>query len=360
MLPKVLEPRRNRLIAGGVAVAFLVGGVALALSSGGDEEAPPTTTTSTTVASTTTTAKKAPPIAPLLGVTGDFGNRLKRPALVVKIDNVEPKARPQTGLNQADVVYEERVEGSVTRLLAIFHSTDSAPIGPVRSARTSDIPILMPLGRPLFAWSGANASFAQRVRSAPLVDVGYDVASSQYYRDGGRAAPSNLMLKSSADLLAAPPESSTPPPQLFQYRKRGGTTAHLEPVAGVRITYGTSAGSAPVEYRWNGKGWARWQKGTPHVDHTGLQVAPANVVIQFVQYASSGVADQFGNLIPEAQTVGEGEVWVLTKGGIVVGRWHKATYGAVTTYTDADGKPILLTPGRTWVALPQPGGGQRL
>jgi hypothetical protein len=88
-------------------------------------------------------------------------------------------------------------------------------------------------------------------------------------------------------------------------------------------------------------------------------VAPANVIIQFVQYADSGTTDQFGKQIPEAQTVGEGDVWVLTAGGLVPGRWHKANNEAITTYTDVDGKPIDLTPGRTWVALPLAGGASR-
>ena len=107
-------------------------------------------------------------MAPLTGLPGNYGDRLDRTALVVKIDNGEPKARPQVGINQADVVYEERVEGSVTRLLAVFHSTDSVPVGPVRSARTSDIAIFTPLNHPYFAWSGANPTFARRIRAATL------------------------------------------------------------------------------------------------------------------------------------------------------------------------------------------------
>jgi hypothetical protein len=96
-----------------------------------------------------------------------------------------------------------------------------------------------------------------------------------------------------------------------------------------------------------------------------VQVAPANVVIQFVDYAPTDVTDQFGVRIPEAQLVGEGEVWILTGGGggpagLVVGRWAKPSLDAVTTYTDVDGNPILLTPGRTWVVLPSAGGAGRL
>jgi hypothetical protein len=360
VLGNLLQTTRNRIIAGAVAGVVLVGGVALALASGGDDEPPPTTTTTTTTTSTTLPPTTVPPpIAPLTGELADPAV-IARTALVVKIDNVEPKARPQVGINQADVVYEERVEGSVTRLLAIFHSQDSAPVGPVRSARSSDIGILSMLHRPLFAWSGANAEFARRIRESNVADVGYDVASGYYYRAADRRAPDNLMLTTTAELMALPSPGSAPPPPLFTYRAPDQQPAHLEPVAGVRVTYGNSAGSAPVEYRWDGQGWARFQKGTPHVDAAGAQVAPANVIVQFTPYESSGITDQFGSFIPEAQLVGEGDAWVLTAGGLVPARWQKPAIDAVTTYTDVDGNPIGLTPGKTWVAIAPPGEGTRL
>jgi hypothetical protein len=340
---------RRTLTALALAVALL----AATACSGGDDDAKDTTTTKKAAAATTTTA---PPMAPLTGLPIDDANLLARPALVAKFDNVEPKARPQAGINQADVVYEERVEGSVTRLLAVFHSTDAAPAGPVRSARTSDLGVVGPLHRPFFAWSGANAIFAERVRAANLVDVGVDRAQSQYYRASDRRAPDNLMLHSTADVRALPADGSSPPPALFTYRTSDQAPPHLEPVRGANVTYGTSAGSAPVDWTWNGSGWDRTQKGTPHVDAAGARISPANVIVQFVPYASSGVNDQFGNPIPEAQLVGEGDAWVFTAGGVVKGRWHKPTLESVTTYTDVDGAPIALTPGRTWVELPQPGG----
>jgi hypothetical protein len=359
VLAQILDSTKKRIVAGALAAAIVLAGVAVAVaSSGGDEpEATTTTEAPTTTEATTTTVPG--PVAPLTGLPGDPA-LIGRTALVVKIDNVEPKARPQAGLNQADVVYEERVEGSVTRLLAVFHSTDAAPAGPVRSARTSDLGVLATLHRPFFAWSGANNFFAARIRGANLADVGYDTATGHYYRASDRPAPDNLMLKSTGELMALPNDGSSPPPALFAYRAEADPLPALEPVGGVLITYGSSAGAAPVEYRWNGQGWARTQAGTPHVDAAGVQIAPANVIVQFTPYVSSGVNDQFGKPIPEAQMVGEGEAWVLTAGGLITGRWHKPTLESVTTYTDATGQPITLTPGPTWVALPPPGGASRL
>jgi hypothetical protein len=360
LLGQVLDTTQKRVIAALVVAIFLAGGVALAVMSGGDEEAAPSTTTSTTDTTAPPTTTAPPPVAPLTGLPVTDLATINRPALVVKLDNSEPKARPQIGLNQADVVVEERVEGSVTRLMAIFHSGDSDPVGPVRSARTSDIAVFSPLNHPFFAWSGANETFAERIRASNIADVGYDAASSFYYRAGDRSAPHNLMLRSTGEIRTLPNDGSAPPPPLFAFRAAGQAPANLQPAAGVHIVYGTSAGSAPVDYVWNGTGWARDQKGTPHVDANGVQVAPENVIVQFTPYAPSDTADQFGVPIPEAQLVGSGDAWIFTNGGVVMGTWSKPSLEAVTTYTGPDGAPIGLTPGRTWIALPEPGGASLL
>jgi hypothetical protein len=139
-------------------------------------------TTTTTVAPSTTTVVGPP--APLTGLPGDPSLATK-PVLIVKIDN-HPEARPQAGLNQADIVYEEIVEG-ITRFAAVFQSTDAAPVGPIRSARTTDLNIFAAYGRPLIAWSGGNACGEGR-RSANIVDVGHGKLGTPgaYYCDPDR------------------------------------------------------------------------------------------------------------------------------------------------------------------------------
>jgi hypothetical protein len=349
--------RRRRTIA--LVTALAIATVTAACGGGGDGESADTTRRSTTSTALTTTTPAPPPVYfwPLTGVLAPDGVAIGRPALVVKIDNVEPKARPQVGINQADVVYEERVEGSVTRLMLIFHSTESAPIGPVRSARSTDIALYSPLNRPLFAWSGANDTFAGLVRESNIVDVGHTPAEDQYYRDRGRSAPHNLFINGYLEMLATHQADGGAAPPLFGYRAPGeGLGAGATPVGSVHLVYGSTAGNAPVDYTWTGSGWARSQKGTPHVDAAGAQVAPPNVIVQLVDYVGTGVGDQFGADIPEAALVGEGEAWVLTGGHMVPARWVKPAPEAVTTYLDAAGAPVKLTPGTTWVALVPNGG----
>ena len=322
---------------------------------GGEEQAAATTTT--TVATTTTTAAPEP-TWPLTGLPLEDPAQAAKPVLVVKIDNAQPDrgqgARPQAGINQADVVFEEVVEGSVTRFASLFHSTDADPVGPIRSARTTDLLIMAPLNRPLFAWSGANGNVAGQVRTAQVVDVGYDAASDVYYRDGSRPAPYNLFSSTPA-LRAAAPQEDRPPPALFTYRAADAAPAGGRPVRGVGIVFGDGPGSAPVDFAWDGRGWARSQVGTPHVDAAGQPIAPPNVVVQFTPYVEVQCCDAAGFPILEAQLVGQGDAWIFTGGRLVEARWSRPSPQHTTTYTDAAGEPVGLTPGRTWVAIAPPG-----
>lgn len=344
---------RRSFLAGALATPILV-----ACGGGGDDEAAPSTTT----VPTSTTSTTAPPVLqPLTGLPhGGDPAILARPALVAKIDNADgpnPLARPQAGLNQADVVFEERVEGSVTRLAAVFHSQDADPVGPIRSFRTTDLEIVSLLNFPLFAWSGANEAFAGLARGGPLVDVGFDAATEAYVRDRDRRAPHNLMTSTPA-LRQRTPAGAGPPAALFSYRAAGTPLAGGRPVGDVLVSYGRGGGASPVNYRTDGATgtFRRFQRDTPHLDAAGVQVQVENVVIQHVEYRPTGVSDAGGNPVPEAQLLGSGPVWVLSGGAIVEGTWSRASSAERTALVDAAGAPIALAPGRTWVALPEVGG----
>ncbi|MGH9151205.1 MAG: DUF3048 domain-containing protein, partial [Acidimicrobiales bacterium] len=162
--------------------------VVAACGGGGDGDDDAATTSTSTA---TTSAAPAADAAPLTGLPQPDAARRGRVALVVKLDNA-PRGRPQAGINQADVVVVEKVEDGITRLFTVFHTNDADPVGPVRSARSTDIPLVTPLNRPLFAYAGTNAAFQRLVDEAPLVDVGFNKAAVDYRRQGGRPAPYNL------------------------------------------------------------------------------------------------------------------------------------------------------------------------
>lgn len=345
--------RRTLILLGVVLVLLAGGGAAALLLTGRDGGAEPEQAATTTTAEPTTTTTAPRPVAPLTGLPVDDPAVLSRVALVVKIDNVDSLSRPQVGINQADVVYEEKIEGPITRFAAIYQSQGANPIGPVRSGRSTDIAIVTPLNHPLYAFSGANAVTVEELRAAPLVDVGYDVQPGAYYRQQGRRAPDNLF-SNTDELWSFAPADAQPPAPLFAYRDEGeGLPATAERVATVDLSFGSGPGSAPVRWAWDpGAGaWLRWQNGTPHVDDADVQVARPNVIVQFVDYVDTGLVDLAGSPVPEAQLVGEGDAWVFREGHVITGRWSRPSIEAGTTWTDGAGQPIELTPGATWVAL---------
>jgi hypothetical protein len=336
------------LVAGAAALAL----VTAACGGGDDKKAAPKKATTTTAAPTTTAAAAATG-APLTGMGGGDPAKLARPAMIVKIDNA-PKGRPQAGINQADIVVEEGVEGGITRLAVIFHSQDADELGPVRSARTTDILIASSLNKPLFAWSGSNAAFVKLVREAPLVDVGVDVKGGAYFRKAGRPNPYNLFARFGA--LYEGTTGAAPAP-MFTYRAEGEPSAG-DPTGGVHLQWKDKVQTL-VDWKWDaGAGaWTRTQNGTAHVDAAGAPVQAKNVVVQFATYHDTGFRDRSNTLVPEADLVGEGEAWLLSDGKVVKGRWKKADANSVTAFTDANGAPFKLTPGQTWLELPKPGDG---
>jgi hypothetical protein len=294
--------------------------------------------------------------SPLTGI-GVGGYATGHPALVVKIDNVGA-ARPQQGINEADVVFEEMVEGGFTRFAAVFHSTPADPVGPIRSARSTDVALLAPLYHPLFSYSGANRDFQKLIRESSMVDVGVDNFPGKYYRQKGRKAPQNLFSNTSHLHSLASPDAQAPPP-LFSYR--GAGTRPSEP--GARPISRASAKfffdgkeRTNVSYDWDAgtNSWTRIQNNSLHVDSEGRKVAPTNVIFQFVNYKNTGYVDSSGAKVPEADVVGAGDAWILSAGYLVPVRWEKRDHNDVTVFRGQDGRYARLLPGRTWVELIPP------
>jgi hypothetical protein len=318
-----------------------------ACSGGGDGQG--TSGSGGQVTTTTTLA----PFAPLTGVALTDQARLARPALVVKIENA-PVSRPQSGLDVADVVYEEIVEGGITRFLAVFHSTDADPVGPVRSVRPSDPDIIAPFGG-LFAYSGGIPVFIDALRRTPgITDVGVDLLDEgpdkPYGRRAGRNPPNNLYT-STAKLYARTPATGTRPPGRFaDFLPEGQpfTAAGATPATTLTATIGIT--TVVFNYHEASKTYRR----TGLVEGSGV-VAPTNVIVQFTAYQETDETDLTNATVEKAVTVGSGDALILSGGMAVRGRWSRSSATGYTTWTDANGAPLKLAPGRTWVELARNG-----
>lgn len=318
-------------------------------------------TTSTAAETTTTTAAPVVPTWPLTGVPTDDAEGLLQPAVVVKVDN-SPQARPHAGINQADIVYELQVEG-ITRFMEVFHSNTPDRVGPVRSARSSDINLLSNLNRPLLLWSGGNPGVTNEVLGAQdnglLVDLVHGgVADGEFTRDSSRQVEfeHTLFVNMLGIRTNFTPPDIAPPAPVFARRTAAET---LPPTAidfpGITIDFGDNV---RVDYVWDAErgGWDRFQVDQRHgptdaafVDEAGTQVAPPTVVVLSLSYEMSGGS-------PVAVSVGEGTGMILTEGKALLITWSRANPDDPWTLTDpTTGAPVALPAGPTWVALPQQG-----
>ncbi|MDH3303172.1 MAG: DUF3048 domain-containing protein [Acidimicrobiia bacterium] len=292
----------------------------------------------------------APPPAVIPGrlpLTGLPGATPDRPAIVVKIDN-GAAAVPQTGLNAADIVIEEEVEGGVSRFAAIFHS-NSASIGPVRSGRTTDIALVSSLGRPVLLYSGANDMTERIIRAQPHIVNHSHATSSGYWRDQDRRAPSNLYTHTGPHWAAV---DGDPPPPQFAYRL-DGDPVDGSPVSSFSINYPASQAA----WTWEEDQWVRSQRGSGHELTEDGPVSAANVVVIEAERIGTGMVDSAGGPVPEFLYVGTGPATIFTAGQRIDGFWTKPSLSAVATLTTDDGRVIELTPGRTWIQLIEEGSG---
>ena len=331
--------------------ALLAGSLLFSACGGGDEDTPTEEAADLAgdeEAQETTTTEAPKVMAPLSGRPIDEETS-RRAAVSVKVDN-SPSGRPQAGLEKADLVIEEKVEGGVTRFIAIFQSQDSELVGPIRSLRTTDRPVVSAF-RGVFAFSDGVAFTLNRLKGAPVVSVTERDDPDAFVNPKGRRRPfatfaATARLRREAGADAQPPAAAFP----FLAEGEAFAPAGAAPAAKASIDYG---GTTTGSFEWDAATgtWLRSSNGRPHLLVDGERLAFKNVIIQKVGYRKVGYNDSSKHPVEEAVVVGEGEATVLSGGKQVKARWSKPSAEAMTTFTDAAGSPIKLVTGPTMIAL---------
>ena len=300
-----------------------------------------------------------PPDAPAAGISPLTGLPIDplmadRPAMVVKIDNTE-KGRPQEALALADVVFVEQIEGGFTRLVVVFHSNTPVEIGPIRSGRSSDIGILGSFNNPIFVWSGANRVQGAIIRRQNFVDLGAGTRT-EFYRADDRPGTYDLMSDPAVlwGIAEANDDGGTPPAHFEFQNDEVALPNTAIPVDHADVSYPSVTSS----WTWDGaaRGWRREQSGTEHVDAKGNPVIAANVLVAEVEQVWTGSVDAIGTRVYEGQFVGSGVGYVFVDGHMIEVTWTKPSIHSVATWTTADGVPVALRPGQTWIELAPVGG----
>ena len=338
-----VRPRRHTRLAIGIGVGVIVvgagAGIAVAMSSGGksDPKAVPAPTPTTSVA-------PGPP-CPLTGAPSPSGSVPPRPALAMKIDNY-PAARPQSGLDKADIVFEEPVEGGITRLVAVFQCQDPGLVGPLRSARYPDVGIIDQLSTPIFVHVGGIDPIVAMIRQAQTFDDNLLYGGPVEHLPG-RYAPYDTYL-TGANGWRYKANDTTPPAPLFSYSPApsGGT-----PVSSVHIPFSSTSNET---WRWSAAAshWDLSYSGVAATVSSGAPVTAANVVVQTVQVSTGPwLENDVGGYEVEVNPTSGGAVEVLRNGVMVAGRWTRASIDSPMQLVGTDGQPIALAPGSTWVAM---------
>jgi hypothetical protein len=307
--------------------------------------------TAAKVAATTTVATTPAQICPLTGAPAPGGAVPARPALGIKIGNY-PGDRPSSGLNQADMVFEEPVEGAITRLVAVFQCQGAALVGDIRSARQPDAGILSQLSNPLFVHAGGINPVIALMQSSPLIDKNlYSGGNgSAIIQQPGRVAPYSTFVNT-ATLWALQPSDNTPPAPIFSYSAalpKGSVTGSG---ASVHIPFSSSS---DVTWQWNAATgtYLRFYSGQPDKLLNGSQTVTRNIVVMTVRTAiGSWVENSEGGHEVDVTATGSGPVVVLRNGVAITGTWTRPTLTQPATLTSAAGVPITLQPGSSWVEL---------
>lgn len=329
-------------LAAGTALLTCAG---LVVGCGADEEplaaATSSTTHTTTVTSTrTTTVTPGPSLVtgghPFTGLDQPPG-----PVLAAKVDNTAA-ARPQEGVAAADLVYVEEVEAGLTRLAAVFSSSLPPVVGPVRSARSSDVYILGNMGAIALASSGANEGVLAEVDASPLQAIG---PGDGYRRDPGRRAPHDLMADPAAVLTRDPdPVAAQDIGLVFGEAPPGGDPA-------VRASYDWGAASIAVDWDAASGRWLQSMDGEVTTASGAPRHAPATVVFQAVTVRPSAYVDTTGAPSPEVVPVGTGEATVLRDGRAWRATWSRPETGSPTEFLTEAGGVLPFAPGPVWVVL---------
>jgi hypothetical protein len=316
-----------------------------------------TTTTVAAAASTTTTTIPELTVAhgycPLTDEKAP-GGVPDRPALAVKVGNEPSGARPQSGLNEADIVFDTPAEGFIMRYVAVYQCENAAQIGPNRSVRWVDWHIIRQFHNPILAYAGGIGIDLRLVASLKWANSENLLgnAGNAGIRTTNRVPPDNLYTSTGALYALATSFSKKygPPPPIFRYST--SPAAGSTPAASVHINFSYDT---DVTWTWS-PGTASWvhsYSDGPDIDAlTGQPVTASNVVVLIVKYKFGKYAEHIGESGDfESSTIGSGTGYIFRDGRAIKVTWSRQFETEPWTFTGPNHEIISLAPGRTWVEL---------
>jgi hypothetical protein len=326
-----------------LAAAIAAGGLLLTAACGGGGGSSPTGTPTPTQQQPAPAAKN-----PFTGV----GPAPKTPTIAVKIDDTAP-GRPQVGIDRADIVYIEAVEGGLTRLAAIFGTYKPTQVGYVRSTRPSDPELLLQFGKITEAYSGGAHDSLPLVHKSGITSWSQD-AGAAYYHRVSRSQSSYINVILNVSKVAHKVKTPLPKNIGWTFDPKIGSLPSTVAKRIHTVVTGANRGGTTVEFRYSQRlqKYVRYIDGVAQHAADGQSVAATNVIVQQCRVrAHPQDTDVNGNPSQFTYTVGSGKVSVFRGGRRIDGEWSRPTVSDGTKFQTSSGQPIPLAPGNTWVVL---------
>jgi hypothetical protein len=273
------------------------------------------------------------------------GERLARP-LAVMVEN-HPAARPQSGLAQADVVYEVLAEGGITRFLALFRTDSARTVGPIRSARPYFID-LMEAFDPVYVHCGQSWEAEKVLSQRVVAEINELHDRRPFWRDKHRRPPHNLYASTASLAREADRLGLLSPPNPWPL-KQSDSPLVGKPALSIDLAYHDGL-RYDVHYQYDSgsRRYLRSVNGRPHVDAvTGQQLRADTVIME--EAATRSLGGKYGEL--DIDVIGSGRCWLARDGCWVAGYWRKDAAETATYYTARDGSPLYAAPGQTWIQI---------
>ena len=307
--------------------------------------------------STKGSSQKLVEISPTTGKAMPNG-RPDHPVFIVKVENTEG-GQPQYGLNKADMVMEELVEGGLTRLAAFYYSNLPTKVGHVRSMRASDIGIASPVGGQIVASGGAAGTY-KRVKKAGITIFSEDYGAPGFSSDPAKVRPYNRLVnlqtiaKKAKDtqifgpyLTWTPPNSKTTPTPT-----PSGSATPVAPKTAKSVDVGFS-NSTHTRWAFSGHTWHR----TNGHAAAGQDFDPTTLIVMFCKVGDAGYLDPAGNPVPETDLKGTGRAVLFDGKKEIDATWSKSTFKSTISFSAKDGSPVTINPGHVFIELvPKDGG----
>ncbi len=282
---------------------------------------------------------------PLTGSTEDVTDRV---VMSIKVEN-SAQSRPQTGLQEADLVWEQMIEGGYTRFVAMYQSQVPDVVGPIRSMRPMDIPVASPFGGQLI-FSGAQQGFLNLANASNLQILTHDNGNAGFSRGADRPAPHNVYGDTSTFLDQASGDADVP--DAFDFAP--------EPEFASAVMDGEEASRIEVNFpstepRWDWDSdsgtWLRSEGAEAATTTDSGRIGAVNVLVLRMEVRNTEYRDPSGAPVPETIVAGSGQALIATGGQVITGEWTKGEEDEVIRLRDEDGQDIYLAAGNTWIEM---------